>query len=496
MRQEFQVPAVESEDHYEDSKLTDKSVTDHPMDLRVNSAIQRGNPLKGDSSKSEKKHETKILASLLQKSRSISPAQKGWATHTPGHYSYSRANCPSKNYEHQITLTNTFIRDIPEYFSSSKESSQLNAGQISVNDLESRSALKSQLAYQENTILRRALEQKRNTFPPTNTEDICVVFDSNRELPSAFRRISKDCHLRIESKVSADKEVKEFVPNYRKFYSRCNDQSLASKASVEGITPAQNSTVTDFNHRAVNTRACCPLNESNSYLRAALLTPVNSSSVYFRNNLNSHDAKQVDNMQCLKRKLSAPINTSLSEANRKDETIKHLLAASNEGKWLSLKHTDLTPGLRCQIEKACKDGLRCETHLGSRIGNAAEKSSQMGHQHESGNKPIHVFYSQALRPHPDDVVLKGLLITNPKVGAPVLPTSGPPSSGSPGSESTSSGSTDSGVFSDTIPDERRRITRVLSGRHVKSGTGASLSTLRLLRQMIIERRRRKNDRKL
>ncbi|KFM65862.1 hypothetical protein X975_14779, partial [Stegodyphus mimosarum] len=485
MRQELQVPAVESEDHYEDSKLTDKSVTDHPMDLRVNSAIERGNPLKGDSSKSEKKHETKILASLLQKSRSISPTQKGWTTYTPGRYSYSRAHCPSKNYEHQIALTNTFIRDIPEYFGSSRESSQLNAGKISVNDLETRSALKSQLAYQKSTILRRALEPKRNTFNPANTEDICVVFDSNRELPSAFRRISKDCHLRIESKMSTDKEVKEFVPNYRKFYSRCNDQSLASKASVKGITPAQNSAVTDFNHRAVNTRMS-PLNESNSYLRAALLTPVNSSSVYFRNNLNSDDAKQMDNMQCLKRKLSAPINTSLSEANRKDETIKHLLTASNEGKWLSLKHTDLMSGVRCQIEKSCKDGLRCENHLGSRIGNAAERSSQMGHQHESGNKPVHIFYPQALRPHPDDVILKGLLITNSKVAAPVLPASGPPSSGSPGSESTSSGSTDSGVFSDTIPDERRRITRVLSGRHVKSGTGASLSTLRLLRQMIIE----------
>ncbi|GIY63484.1 uncharacterized protein CEXT_571341 [Caerostris extrusa] len=70
----------------------------------------------------------------------------------------------------------------------------------------------------------------------------------------------------------------------------------------------------------------------------------------------------------------------------------------------------------------------------------------------------------------------------------ILSASGPPSSGSPGSESSSSGSTDSGVFSDALTDDRRRVTRVLSGRHVKTGTGASITTLRLLRQMIIDRK--------
>ncbi|GIX96767.1 uncharacterized protein CDAR_591821 [Caerostris darwini] len=77
----------------------------------------------------------------------------------------------------------------------------------------------------------------------------------------------------------------------------------------------------------------------------------------------------------------------------------------------------------------------------------------------------------------------------------ILSASGPPSSGSPGSESSSSGSTDSGVFSDALTDDRRRVTRVLSGRHVKTGTGASITTLRLLRQMIIDRKN-KTDRKL
>ncbi|GBL83106.1 hypothetical protein AVEN_165325-1 [Araneus ventricosus] len=77
----------------------------------------------------------------------------------------------------------------------------------------------------------------------------------------------------------------------------------------------------------------------------------------------------------------------------------------------------------------------------------------------------------------------------------ILSSSGPPSSGSPGSESTSSGSTDSGVFSDSLTDDRRRINRVMSGRHVKTGTGASITTLRLLRQMIIDRKN-KTDRKL
>ncbi|XP_055929966.1 uncharacterized protein LOC129960514 isoform X2 [Argiope bruennichi] len=50
----------------------------------------------------------------------------------------------------------------------------------------------------------------------------------------------------------------------------------------------------------------------------------------------------------------------------------------------------------------------------------------------------------------------------------ILSSSGPPSSGSPGSESTSSGSTDSGVFSDNLTDDRRRLNRVMSGRHVKT----------------------------
>lgn len=475
-------------DGYSDDEYGQNSKSDQPVDLRVCSVLERDNTnFRNEKSNNKEKSENNyILASLL--TRNSSSSHSKYNSYTIPH---SKREGNSK-YRSPLPMEKAYLQKVSEYYDHVE--SPYHDSKISITD---RLKIKQGFMdkYQNHKSWNRSHSPGLN---PTSTSSTSTTCDNPKD---SLGKIAKN--FDFESKSSPERE---FVPNYRKFYSRCSNQSPAP-------TQSTNRTAQEFN--PVNLDTSCTIIKERLSSSTTTPNPWTSTGHLYR--LLQRDRMSPNSIPPIKRKISFPIESNSDDVSRKDKTLRCLLSTSvDEKEYPSSANISHSPDqssysekpfdynliknrLKLKLESSSKNDIYPRSIHG-RCYDIGKNEAYRGPLHPSyrsdyGMRPPYVYCPQPVRAVPGDTVLKSILVSECKIPAPILPTSGPPSSGSPGSESTSSGSTDSGVFSDNVLDDRRRVTRVLSGRHVKSGTGASLSTLRLLRQMIIQRKNRA-DRKL
>ncbi|KAG8180333.1 hypothetical protein JTE90_016367 [Oedothorax gibbosus] len=453
MKREIKTMSLYSEcDGYRDDE---SSKIDQPVDLRVCSARERDN--RGEHSNNrDKSGNNYILASLLK--RNSSPFSKYDSYETMK----SEADKISKYESHQLSMVNAHLHQrVPSEYCRDDEPRYKD----------SKTSIRDRLHFKQafvNKYQRSCGSPSSPGMSPSSTSTCNDLENSSRN---------------FGMKSSPERQ---FVPNYRKFYSRCFNQSPTREKEPNPVN-------VDTSYNVIKERL-----SSNS-------TPSNSSTGHLYRLLQKDSLAPP-----VKRKMTFSVDTN----SRKDKTLRCLLSTSVEDhsvqdhsnrsldrpSYALSDYNLIKPRLKMRIDSKHDIYPRFLDGRYYDVGNKKDTYARPLHpRYQSDDytmRPPHIYCPQPVRVVPSDTVLKSILVSESKIPAPVLPTSsGPPSSGSPGSESTSSGSTDSGVFSDNVVDDRRRVARVLSGRHVKSGTGASISTLRLLRQMILQRKN-KHDRNL
>lgn len=500
MRQEMKSMTLYSEcDGYSDDECGPNSKNDQPVDLRVCSVLERDNTnFRNEKSKVKEKSENNfILASLLTRnSSSVSSPHSNYNSYTVPHSKYNSYTVPhskregSSKYRSPLPLETAYLQKVSGHYDNDETS--YHDSKISITD-----RLKIKQGFMDK--YHKSWSPSHSPgLNPTSTSSVSIICDNPKD---SLGKIAKN--FDFESKALPERE---FVPNYRKFYSRCSNQSPAP-------TQSSNRTAQEFN--PVNLDTSCTIIKERLSSSTTTPNPWTSTGHLYR--LLQRDRMNPNSIPPIKRKISYPIEPNTDDISRKDKTLRCLLSTSVDEKEYSIpanaRHSPdqssypdkpfdynlIKNRLKLKLDSVSKNDIYPRS-IHSRSYDIGKNEAYRGPLHPSyrsdyGMRPPYVYCPQPVRAVPGDTVLKSILVSECKIPAPILPTSGPPSSGSPGSESTSSGSTDSGVFSDNVLDDRRRVTRVLSGRHVKSGTGASLSTLRLLRQMIIQRKNRA-DRKL
>ncbi|GFX54024.1 uncharacterized protein TNCV_2336601 [Trichonephila clavipes] len=544
MRQEMKTMSVPPDrDIYIINEVRTAPKHDQPVDLRVRSVIQRENASNNfEQDISDKSGKNLILASLLTRSPPLSQIKYSVRAHT--YFPKVEQNVHNSN--GALPLKGVYLHETPEYHDVPQLHFQDNKRSI-LDKLNIKHGFSEKKLRHKPWNVPISHEQNiRNTSSNYN------LYDNLNDSSSSFRNIPKDIDIKVEHQSSIDKE---FVPNYRKFYSRCSNQSPTPQISAE--VAAQES-------RNKNSDSCSVIRER--LTSNTVIQPSQSSWKYPGYCPTGHlyrllkQGSSENNTNSLKRKLTHPVDITQNDGS-KNKTLRCLLSS---GKRLPPANINNLQVPSLQQEKQ-RDFRTIKTKIKTEPFFDDKDEVQILYQDPTHTRyrqevdmPSHIVYCpQVIRTVPGNV-LKNLLVSSDKLttqrpssitptarsntilaiprpatvlGAPrstsvlppsksptsrslgtlaasgspnilaaarstnILPASGPPSSGSPGSESTSSGSTDSGVFSDNLTDDRRRVARVLSGRHVKTGTGASITTLRLLRQMLLDRKN-KTDRKL
>ncbi|GFR18708.1 uncharacterized protein TNCT_323481 [Trichonephila clavata] len=547
MRQEMRTMSVPPDrDIYIINEVITAPKHDQPVDLRVRSVIQRENTSNNyEQDINDKSGKNLILASLLTRS----PPSSQIKNNASFNRYFPKVEQNVHNSKGALPLKGVYLHETPGYHDIPQLHFQDNKRSI-LDKLNIKRGFSEKLGRYKSWNVPISHEQNvRNISSNSNLYD-------NLNSSSSFRNIPKDIDIKVEHQSSIDKE---FVPNYRKFYSRCSNPSPTPQISAE--VAAQES-------RNKNFDSCSIIRER--LTSNTVIQPSQSSWKYPGYCPTSHlyrllkQGSSENNTNSLKRKLTHPVDITQNDGS-KNKTLRCLLSS---GKRLPASNINNLQVSSLQQEKqrdfrTIKTEIKTEPFFDDKdeVQILYQESTHARYRQEMDMSSHIVYCPQVIRAVPGNV-LKSLLVSNNKIttqrpssitptarstpilaiprpatvlGAPrstsvlpaskspntsptsrslgtlaasgspnilpaarstnILPASGPPSSGSPGSESTSSGSTDSGVFSDNLTDDRRRVARVLSGRHVKTGTGASITTLRLLRQMILDRKN-KTDRKL
>ncbi|GFT56370.1 uncharacterized protein NPIL_573281 [Nephila pilipes] len=549
MRQEMRTMSVPSDrDIYIINEVISTPKNDQPVDLRVRSAIQRENAnTNREQDINDKSGKNLILASLLT---SRSPPSSRIKYSASPHVYFPKVEQNVNNGKGPLPLNSVYLHEAPKYHEIPQSHFQDNKRSI-LDKLNIKRGFTEKLGRYKSWNVPTSHEQNiRNSSINSN------IYDNLNGPSSSFRNIPKDIEIKLEPESSIDKE---FVPNYRKFYSRCSNQSPTPQTSPEDAVQGS---------RDKNFDSCSIIRER--LTSDTVIQPSQSSWKYPGYCPTGHlyrllkQGSPENSTQSLKRKLTQPVDTNQNDSS-KNKTLRCLLSSGKRLPPSNINNFQVPP-LQQEKQKdfrAIKTEIKTEPFIDDKdeVQILYQESAHTKY-HQAVDMSSHIVYCpQVIRAVPGNV-LKGLLVSNNKIttqrpssivptarpttilaiprpstvlapsrsanvlpaskshntlptsrplrplapaGPPnilptagstnILPASGPPSSGSPGSESTSSGSTDSGVFSDNLTDDRRRVARVLSGRHVKTGTGASITTLRLLRQMILERKN-KTDRKL
>ncbi|GFY64060.1 uncharacterized protein TNIN_146781 [Trichonephila inaurata madagascariensis] len=517
MRQEMRTMSVPPDrDIYIINEVITAPKNDQPVDLRVRSVIQRENASNNfEQDISDKSGKNLILASLLTRALPSSQIKYNVSAHTY----FPKVEHNVHNSNGALPLKGVYLHetpeyhDIPQHFQDNKRSilDKLNIKRGFSEKILRHKPWNVPISHEQNI---------RNTSSNYN------LYDSLNDSSSSFRNIPKDIDIKVEHQYRLKMQLKN---QEIKILDSCSviRERLTSNTVIQ---PSQSSwkypgyCPTGHLYRLLKQGSS---ENSTSSLKRKLTHPVD---------MTQNDGSKNKTLRCLlssgKRLPPSNINNlqvpSLQQEKPRDfRTIKTKIKTEpffDDKDEVQILYQESTHARYRQEVDMSSHIVYCPQVIRTVPGNVLKSllvsNNKLTTQRPSSITPTARSNSILTIPRPATVLgaprsssvlpaskspTSRSLSTHAASGSPnilaaarstnILPASGPPSSGSPGSESTSSGSTDSGVFSDNLTDDRRRVARVLSGRHVKTGTGASITTLRLLRQMLLDRKN-KTDRKL
>ncbi|XP_071043454.1 uncharacterized protein [Parasteatoda tepidariorum] len=387
---------------------------EQPLDLRVKNSTKRVNkPYNRDNVKFESTSERNCILASLLKQPSSSKSNVEFVSNSRNGFFLNNA---SNSFENNSSATFIIPRQ-PEVIQSNFPTHHSSSGSIHQGII---SNIKHEIGFKTNGIKQE-----------TDTDEITIVFDSYRDLANG---LSKNYNTQSTTEDASS----GFVPNYRKFYARCHsNKSFHSRLINQQNLNLQTFSQSDF-----------PF--SNFPQRNNELGHINSVQ-YQSRILNAHFQNQ--NVPSIK--IEQDIEKQDSSENykhEKDKILKCLLTNTVNDKIYLCNNNYIL-----QNSVYDKKLQYSDVFLRFRYPQLNQKQQQS----------CHIYYPEAVRTVQKDSILKSLLVTNRLKPDIAQGSSGSYNAGSPGSESTSSSSTDSGVFSDILPDERRRISRGPSNRQME-----------------------------